>query len=58
MQFRSYCVGVAKLAVMLMTLVMLSSIGCYKQPSAEPLNYDPETVQTLRQEIDSVDWDE
>ena len=58
MQFRSYWVGVAKSAVVLMMLGMLSSIGCYRQPSADRLDYDPQTVQTLRQEIDSVDWNE
>ena len=55
MQLRSYWVGAAKSVAV---LVMLLSLGCYKQPSAERLDYDPETVQTLSKEIDSVDWNE
>ena len=58
MQRTSYWVGVAKSAVTLMVLVMSLSLGCYKQPSAERLDFDPDTVQTLREEIKSVDWNE
>ena len=58
MQRTSYWVGVAKSAVTLMTLVMLLTMGCYKQPSAERLDYDPDAVETLREEIKSVDWNE
>ena len=37
---------------------ILLAVGCYEQPSAERLDYDADAVQTLRQEIKSVDWDE
>lgn len=47
--------------VMLRWLALASTvlfIGCYTQPSAERLDYDAETVEMLRAEIKSVDWDE
>ena len=37
---------------------LMIAVGCYERPSAERLDYDADTVQTLRQEIKSVDWDQ
>lgn len=39
-------------------VLALLTAGCYQPPSAERLEYDVDTVQTLREEIKSVDWDE
>jgi hypothetical protein len=39
-------------------VLALLTAGCYQPPSAERLEYDVDTVQALREEIKSVDWDE
>jgi len=55
MYLRFYCGGLLKW----MTLgAIVLAVGCHQQPSAERLEYDPETVELLREEIKSVDWDE
>ena len=54
MQNRLYGGALKWLALVAVLLVA----GCYERPSAERLDYDADTVQTLRQEIESVDWDE
>ena len=55
MRFRFYC-GVSFQWIALVSILL--AVGCYEQPSAERLDYDPDTVEALRQEIESVDWDE
>jgi len=56
MQIRRNCWGPLKWC--LLSFLLLSVFGCYQTPTAERLDYDPETVETLRQEIKSVDWDD
>ena len=55
MRIRFYRVVSFKWLVLIGVLLVA---GCFQQPSAERLDYDEDTVQTLRQEIKSVDWDE
>jgi len=62
MQMRRYCCdfpkGLRWLKWLVLSFLLLSVSGCYQTPTAERLDYDPETVEMLRQEIRGVDWDE
>ena len=39
-------------------LALISLSGCYEQPTAETIDYDSGTVKTLRDEVESFDWDQ
>ena len=54
-------VGVLKTRIkickgMLLFFVALLA-GCYQQPSADKIQYDSEAVETIRQQVKTLDWE-
>jgi len=56
-RYTNYLKYFGPLKWIVMVGVLLAS-GCYQPPAAEQLKYDADAVQSIRQAIKSVDWDE
>lgn len=41
----------------LLLVAVMATAGCYSRPTAPSLDYDADAVESLRRQIDAIDWD-
>lgn len=49
--------NLTKICKGILLFFVVALAGCYQQPSAEKIQYDADAVETIRQQVEAMDWE-